>query len=119
MATMERSRLAILLLTAGSALVFGIFGAQKLVTPELWIGWMPKWIDGLLGFPKDQWMSAIGVSEILMALFLLFPFRRVRQIGAILMCLHLVAIVWSVGWNEIGIRDLGLLAAAAALLVLI
>ena len=116
---MERRRLAALVLTAGTVLVFGVFGAQKLYAPELWIQWMPSWIDGMMGLTKARWLTVIGISEVLLALLLLFPFRRVRQIGAILVCLHLVGIITQVGWNEIGIRDIGLLAGAIALLMLI
>jgi hypothetical protein len=49
----------------------------------------------------------------------LIPVRLVRQIGAIMIALHLVAILTQVGWNDIAVRDIGLLLSALALLALI
>lgn len=106
------------LLTAALVLVFLYFGVDKFVHPTLWIGWIPLWMDGLLGLPVHTWLAVIGASEILFGLFLLAPIRKLRQIGCILIALHLVAILTQVGWNDIGIRDAGLLLAALALLFL-
>jgi len=106
------------LLTAALVLVFLYFGIDKFVHPTLWIGWIPLWMDGLLGIPVDTWLMLIGATEILFGLFLVFPIRKVRQIGCILIALHLVAILTQVGWNDIGVRDTGLLLAALALLFL-
>lgn len=106
------------LLTASMVLVFLYFGIDKFVHPVLWMGWIPLWMDGLLGIPVATWLMIIGATEILLALFVLFPIRKVRQIGCILIALHLVAIITQVGWNDIGVRDMGILLAALALLFL-
>lgn len=106
------------LLTAALLLVFLYFGIDKFFHPTIWLGFMPLWMDGLLGLTANAWLGVIGALEILFALFLIFPIRKVRQIGCILIALHLVGIVTIVGWNDIGVRDTGLLLAALALLFL-
>lgn len=106
------------LLTTALLLVFLYFGIDKFVHPTIWLGFMPLWMDGLLGLTANVWLGVIGALEILFALFLIFPIRKVRQIGCILIALHLVGIVTIVGWNDIGVRDTGLLLAALALLFL-
>ena len=116
---MDRRRAAIVLLTAGNVLVFGLFGAEKLYKPKNWIDWMPEWLNGFANIPVAQWLTVIGIIEILMALFLLLPFRRLRQAGALLITLHLIAIVFEIGWNEIAIRDIGLIGGSLALLLLL
>jgi len=115
---MQNHKYAHGLLTTAIVLVFLYFGIDKFVHPVLWMGWIPLWMDGLLTIPVDIWLMIIGAFEILLALFLLFPIRKVRQIGCILIALHLVAILTQVGWNDIGVRDTGLLLAALLTLVL-
>ncbi len=108
-----------LILTASLVLVFGYFGIDKFLNPTIWIGWIPAWMDGLLGLSVYTWLNIIGVTELLLAFLLVIPVRRVRQAGVILICLHLIGILTQVGWNDIGVRDLGLLGAALGLLFLI
>lgn len=116
---MQRLDTARCFLIAGLVLVFGLFGIDKFLSPALWIGWVPPWMEGLLGFPRDAWLRAIGVAEILVAVLLLIPVRRVRQAGALLVSLELLSILTQTGWNDVGIRDAGLLLAAVALLFLL
>jgi len=106
------------LLTAALLVVFLYFGFDKFVHPAMWIGFLPLWMNGLLGLSAETWLPLIGALEILFALFLLFPIRKVRQAGCILIALHLLAIITIVGWNDIGARDAGLMLAALALLFL-
>lgn len=116
---MDKRRAALVLLTAGNVIVFVLFGAEKLYRPQNWIDWMPEWINGLAGLPVARWLTVIGITEILMALFLLLPVRRLRQLGALLISLHLFGIILEIGWNEIAIRDIGLLTGSLALLMLL
>ncbi len=106
------------LLTTALVLVFLYFGIDKFLHPTIWLGFMPLWMDNLLGIGIDTWLGIIGAMEILFGLLLLFPIKKVRQMGCILIAMHLVGIVTIVGWNDIGVRDTGLLLAALALLFL-
>ena len=116
---MQRQSLPFWILTAGLVFVFGFFGVDKFVHPEVWIGWIPLWMEGLLGLTRDTWLSIIGFTEAFFAVLLLVPVRLVRKIGAALIAIHLIGILTQVGWNDIGIRDIGLLSASAALLCLL
>jgi hypothetical protein len=107
------------LLLAAFILVFGYFGIDKFVHPLLWTGYLPLWMHGLLGMDKNIWIKIVGASEIGMALLLLIPHIYARLAGTILVILHLAAVLVQVGWNDIGVRDIGLMLAAGALLVLL
>ncbi len=116
---MQRQTTAKLLLTAAFVFVLGYFGVDKFAHPLIWIGWIPSWIDGLFTLPRETWLQIIGSFEVLLALLLLMPIRAVRQTGTILIALHFTGILTQVGWNDIAIRDIGLLLADIALLSLI
>ncbi len=102
-------------LVLGTAFVFLYFGIEKFVHHDLWIGWMPEWMEGLLGLSLNTWMNVIGVTEILIGAAVLVPVRRVQRIIALLASLHLLGILTEVGWNETGVRDFGLLCMTVAL----
>lgn len=116
---MQRESYAKWLLIAGLAFVFGYFGIDKFVHPDIWIGWMPTWMDGLLGLNRDVWLNITGAAEVVIAVLLLIPVRVVQRAGAILVALHLIAVLTQVGWNDVGIRDIGLLLSAISLAFLL
>jgi hypothetical protein len=107
------------LLIAGLALVFGYFGVDKFRNPLLWIGFLPAWTDGFLGIAKGAWLNVLGIIEIALALLIVIPKPLLRLIGSALITLHLLVVVLQVGWNDIGVRDLGLMLASAALFMLL
>lgn len=116
---MQRKTFSDLLLTAGLAFVFIYFGVDKFVHPTWWIDWMPTWMEGLMGFSRSGWMYITGALEILFAVMLIIPIRIIRQSGAILCALHLVAVLTQTGWNDIAVRDIGLLFMSLGLFALI
>ncbi len=101
-------------LLAGLAFVFLYFGIEKFVDPFTWIGWMPTWMDGLLGLPVSSWLSIIGGTEILIGVMLIVPMRAMQRTGSFLAVLHLCGILATIGWNDVAVRDVGLLAMAIA-----
>lgn len=103
------------LLIFGLAFVFGYFGIDKLIHPELWTQWMPVWMDGLMGFSTEGWVKVIGIVEIILAAGLVIPWPGTQRIAAGLSVFHLAAILTQTGWNDIAVRDIGLLAMALAL----
>ena len=103
----------------GLAFVFLYFGIDKLLHPLLWIGWIPGWMDGLLGMGKAPWLQIIGVAEIVIAVGIVVPVRIVQQIAVIGAAVQLVAILIVGGWNDIAVRDTGLLCMATALFYLL
>lgn len=105
------------LLILGLAFVFGYFGIDKFWHPILWIQWIPDWMDGLIGMNKDAWLKLIGASEIILAVGLLLPSYLIQRIAAALCGLHLLGVLTQTGWNDVAVRDIGLLAIAITLVI--
>lgn len=116
---MDRKSLAKYILIAALVFVLGWFGVDKLRDPYFWATYLPLWMDGLFGIPGDSWIIGIGFFEMLLAVLLLIPVRRVRQVATVLIVLHLASVVSQTGLDDIGIRDIGLLISAVALLLLL
>ncbi len=106
-------------LLASLVFVFLYFGIDKFVHPILWVGFLPLWMNGLMGIENDAWIIIIGVIEVLLALLLIIPVPIIRKIGVVLIALHLLGIIWQVGWNDVAVRDIGLMLSAVALFFLI
>ncbi len=105
------------ILIIGLAFVFGYFGIDKFIHPLTWSGWIPAAFDGMLGMGKDQWLKIFGVIEIVIALGLLLPMFILQRVAAGLAALHLFAVLTQTGWNDIAVRDIGLVTIALALLL--
>ncbi len=116
---MQRESIAKWLLIAALTFVLGYFGIDKLVHPEFWLGWIPMWMEGLMSMSRNVWLMVIAIAEILMAILLLIPVRNARRIGAAIIAIHLLTIITQVGWNDIGVRDIGLFLSSLALLFLL
>ncbi len=116
---MSRASTAKWTLIAGLAFVFGYFGIDKFLHPTVWVGWIPAFMDGLLGMDKFLWLKIIGVTEIVIAVCLMLPVRLAQQIAIIVGMVQLVTIIWIGGWNDIAVRDSGLLCSLIALFYLL
>jgi uncharacterized membrane protein YphA (DoxX/SURF4 family) len=102
------------ILVASMALVFGFFGVDKFVHPEIWMGWFPGWMDGLFGLDLAKHNMMAAVTEITFAVLLIIP--KTRFWGALGMTLQLAFIVVVLTrFSDIGIRDIGLLGMAVYL----
>ena len=116
---MQRTNLAKYVLIASLAFLFVWFGVDKLLHPATWVGWMPGWMDGLLGMDMEVWLNVVGVTEFMLGILLLIPIQKVRLVTAGVIILHLLFVVFQVGWNDIVVRDIALLGSAVALLLLL
>ncbi len=115
MAPMSNTSIAKWLLLWGLAFVFVYFGIDKFVHPNLWLGWMPLWMDnGFLSLPLDTWFYGIAIAEIVIAVMLILPVRIIQKIGALLGIVHLSAVLTQTGWNDVAVRDIGLVCMAVA-----
>lgn len=112
---MQRPVLARWILTIALAVVFGFFGIDKFWHPLSWIGWIPAWMDGFLTLDAGLWLQIIGAFEILCAVLIILPVRAFRQTGCILMALQILAMLPIVGFNDVSVRDFGLMLAAISL----
>ncbi len=109
---MQKDDIGHMLLLLGLAFVFIYFGIDKFVHPEVWIGWMPPQLNGLAGMSSDLWLQVTGAAEVIIGVLILFPMRFLRKLGLALAVLHLIAVLTQTGWNDIAVRDIGLLALA-------
>jgi uncharacterized membrane protein YphA (DoxX/SURF4 family) len=95
----------------GLSLVFLWFGYSQLTDTAVWIFWLPEWTAGL-PLAAETLVRLNGGAEILLGALLLLGFYT-RPV-ALLLALHMVSIVVSVGYNAIGVRDFGLMLATVS-----
>ena len=95
------------------ALVFLWFGVSQLLTPEDFMGYLPSF---LLTTEYAQTLVVLnGIAEIILsALLAIGLFTRP---AAALLAVHLLAIVISLGYNDIAVRDAGLLLITISILI--
>ena len=87
------------------SLVFLWFGINQLITPEDFTGYIPEWI---LTMSSAQSIVLInGISELILGGLLLVGLF-IRPV-ALLLCVHLLTIIVSLGYNDIAVRDAGLM----------
>ena len=94
----------------GVGIVFFIFGIDQLVRPGTWIAWVP---NSIINFATNFGASDIhfiyfnGLFDLIVGFLLLAGLfvRAVALIGA----LHIAGIIFSLGYNDISVRDFGLL----------
>jgi uncharacterized membrane protein YphA (DoxX/SURF4 family) len=87
------------------SLVILWFGIQQVTDAPSWLAYLPSWTTNL---PISQTTIVYlnGTFEIIFGLFLLIGFYT--RIVALILALHLLDIAYTVGYDAIGIRDLGL-----------
>lgn len=95
----------------GISLVFLWFGSSQLGNPEAWTGLLPDWTN-ILPFEPATLIQMNGIFEVVFGSLLLLGIY-VRPV-ALLLALHMFNIVFTVGYNSIGVRDFGLAMATTA-----
>lgn len=107
----------VIALRLGLATVFLVFGIWKALAPVDWVIFMPNWVAGAVaGIDSIDALGVLkmmGFVEAVLGLQLLVGFFT--KVSAAICTLLLAGIVFHVGFDQVGIRDLGLLAAALAL----
>jgi len=87
------------------------FAINQLINPAAWTGLLPSWTSNILAAETIIIMN--GIFEIVLAVMLLAGiFIRV---ASIVFALHLLNIIYLLGYNPIAVRDFGLMVAAVAL----
>lgn len=110
------------------SMVFLWFGINQIVDPESFLGYIPQWLYSqepqmMHGFM--QFMQAVpnfvyaiillnGIFETIFGILLLIGFFT--RIAALFLALHLFGIAFSLGYNDIAIRDFGLALATVSLI---
>ncbi|RME78640.1 DoxX family protein [Candidatus Woesearchaeota archaeon] len=104
---------ALLVLRIGLCAVFLWFGFSQLFTPQLFYGYLPQWVYNTLITPQTL-IFVNGIFEIIAATLLLFGVLPRLMAG--LLALHLIGIIISLGYNDVAVRDVGLMIATASLI---
>ncbi len=87
------------------SLVFLWFGFNEIINTEVWVTWLPQFAYNLPIAPTTL-VLINGTFEIIFGgLLLAGLFTRIT---AFLLFIHLLGIAFSVGYNDVAIRDLGL-----------
>ncbi len=104
------SQYAPMVLRIGVSLVFLWFAFQQLTNTDAWTGFVPDLAVSLSGLSAETLVLFNGVFEAVFGLALFAGFYT--RLAAALLSLHLFHLVFIVGYNAIGVRDLGLAIAA-------
>jgi uncharacterized membrane protein YphA (DoxX/SURF4 family) len=100
-------------LRLGLGIIFFYFGVDKFVHVYRWVGFIPTWM--YLPISAELFMYIQGVIETAIGVLLLSGYfvRYAAGVSAVI----LLGIVATMGFNDIMIRDLGLLLMAVSLCV--
>lgn len=114
-------RFSNLLLKLGLATVFLWFGIHKFIDPQYWVNaWIPGWFPGVLdkfGLTPMNFIYINGVFEILIGLsFITGVGVRLFAFLAAIFLVTVILIFGLGGFNEIVVRDIGLLGGMLSLL---
>ena len=94
----------------GVGIVFLIFGIWQFVNPSSWEGYLPAFV--VSNFNAATFIFLNGVFDSLIGTLLISGvFVRVSSLLGIV---HLLGIVFSLGWNDVAVRDIGLLIVLIA-----
>lgn len=107
---------AAFLLRPALALPLLLFGHGKFADPLTWMGFIPPWMGSMLPISIDLFLKAIGTFEMIVGTLLLLGIWT--RVAAVVTALHLAGVLVVVGWNDLAVRDFGLLLAALALAAL-
>ena len=112
---MKFEKYSMFVIRIGLAIVFLLFGIDKFINPELWFGYVPNFILQLTPLSLNLFIFLLGILEAIIGLFLLLGF--LTRITAIIAAILLLGVIFTVGYNEITVRDIGLLAMAISLII--
>lgn len=102
------------MLRIGIALIILWFASQQLLHPDKWIGFLPDFVKSFSLAPIT-FIYLNGWFELVAGLLLIFGlFTRV---ASFLLALHLLGIVFSLGYGATAMRDLGLVFALVSIFI--
>ncbi|MBI5797949.1 DoxX family membrane protein [Candidatus Woesearchaeota archaeon] len=95
------------------AALFLWFGVNQLLNPGIWVAWLPDWLTTTYFNPLSIIIFNGSFEVLFGALLALGLFTR---LSALLLSIHLFGIAFTIGYNDIGIRDTALALAALAVM---
>jgi len=94
------------------AIVFIWFGVDKLLSPNNWFDYVPTMINDM-PFKINTFIILNGMFEVILGLMLLW--RRTLYLASGVIVLFIAMITIFLGFDEVIVRNLGLLSVALAL----
>lgn len=115
----ESLRYSQLSLRIGLAFVFLWFGVDAFIQPEYWVhGWMPEFVQRMvvgIGMGTENAMFLLGMFEVIVAVSIATGFfMRYFAAAAAVLVAGIIAVH---GFNEVVIRDVGIVAGLVALVL--
>ncbi len=98
-------KIAPVLLRLSMSIIILWFGYQQIVDANSWLGFLPPWTTSL-PISQIDLIYLNGTFEIVFGIFLLLGFYT--RFAAVMLALHLFDITYTVGYDAIGVRDMGL-----------
>jgi uncharacterized membrane protein YphA (DoxX/SURF4 family) len=107
---MQKTSLVVLRLGIGAVMIW--FALQQLNDPAAWVSYLPPWTQSL---PVSQigFVYLNGWFEITFGTLMIVGFYT--RIVAFFLAIHLLGIVYTLGYNQTGVRDFGLSIALLAI----
>ncbi len=97
----------------GLALVFVWFGVAQLTDTNSWTAFVPDFIVNLSSMTAATIVHLNGAFEIIFGAALLLGFFT--RFVSFFLALHMLDIMFTVGYNSIGVRDFGLAVGTIAI----
>lgn len=82
------------------------FSLQQYMHPDMWTAYVPDSATSLTGLSAVLLVYGNATFELIFGMFLIFGIYT--RVSAVLLAVHLLDIMWIVGYGEIGVRDFGL-----------
>ena len=98
----------------GLGIVFFLFGILQFTSPESFYGYIPAFANNF-GMSSATLILLNGILDFAIGVLLLLGIFT--RIVAIVAAVHLLVIILGLGWNDITVRDIGLMIVAVAIAV--
>ena len=109
----EKKEHSVTIVRIGLAFVFLWFGLNQIFDAESFFGYVPNWAMHNAFFSVSTFVLFNGIFDSLLGFLLLIGFFT--RVVASIATLHLLFIAFSLGYNDIAIRDIGLALMALSL----
>ncbi len=98
----------------GVGIVFFIFGISQLLNPSSWMAYLPDFALNI-GVNSTTLIYMNGVFDLTLGILLLLGIFT--RIIALIGILHIIGIIFSLGYNDVSVRDFGLLIVLVSALI--
>ncbi|RMD57797.1 DoxX family protein [Candidatus Woesearchaeota archaeon] len=112
----DKQATGLLTLRLALGVVFLWFGIDKFLNQSAWSGWLPEWLIRISPVNDKLLIFAIGAFETALGAMIALGIyaRHIASIASI----FLISIILTTGYNEIAIRDAGLMLAGISIALL-